>query len=195
MTIHRLIQFTTDFGDQAVLSPLALGIGLVFACSAWKRAAVGWLVGIGGCFALMLVLKLCFQACGHDLPGDITSPSGHTAASAAVYGALLGLLARAMTGQVRWTFPLASCVALVFGSTRLLLHIHTLTEVVIGSVVGVTGAVVMTWMAGDPPIHVRARWLASTVVAILLLFHGFRMPAEAAIHTISMHLWPLTACR
>ena len=30
----------TDFGDQAVVVPLAVGIGLIFALSGWRRGAL-----------------------------------------------------------------------------------------------------------------------------------------------------------
>ena len=58
----------TDFGDQAVLLPLAAGIALLLALSGWRRGALAWTAAIGGTLALILLLKLRFFACGHFLP-------------------------------------------------------------------------------------------------------------------------------
>ena len=81
----RPAQFVTDFGDQAVLLPLAAGVTLVFALAGWRRGAVAWAAAVVGTLALMVVLKLVFLACGHLLPGSqLHSPSGHTAAAAAI---------------------------------------------------------------------------------------------------------------
>lgn len=33
-------QFVTDFGDQAVLLPLAAGVALVFALAGWRRGTM-----------------------------------------------------------------------------------------------------------------------------------------------------------
>jgi membrane-associated phospholipid phosphatase len=189
-----MIQFVTNFADQAVLLPLAIGIGLILLFSHWRRAAQAWTIGIGGTYLTMLVLKLCFIACGHLLLGHIVSPSGHVAAAAAVYGGLFALFARAVTGHSRWTLPTALGIATMIGLTRLSLGAHTVSEVLVGATIGICGAVVSTTLIGPPPRELRIRWLAGLAFAILLLCHGFRMPAEAAIHEVAANLWPLTAC-
>jgi membrane-associated phospholipid phosphatase len=189
-----LIRFITDFGDQAMLLPLAIGIGLILVLSHWRRAALAWTIGIGGTYLTMLVLKLCFIACGHLLPGHIVSPSGHVAAAAAVYGGLFALFARAVTGHSRWTLPTTLGIATAIGLTRLAIGAHTISEVVIGAAIGTCGAVISTMLIGAPPRELRIGWLAGLAFAVLLLCHGFRMPAEAAIHKMAINLWPLTAC-
>ena len=54
----------TNFADQAVILPLAVGIALVFALSGWRRGALAWTAAIGGTLALVLFLKLRFFVCG-----------------------------------------------------------------------------------------------------------------------------------
>jgi membrane-associated phospholipid phosphatase len=189
-----MIQFVTNFADQAVLLPLAIGIGFILVTSHWRRAALAWTIGIGGTYAIMLVLKLCFIACGNLLPGHIVSPSGHVAAATAVYGGLFALFARAVTGHSRWTLPATLGIATMIGFTRLVLGAHTIPEVVIGAAIGICGAVASTTLIGQAPRELRISWLAGLAVAIMLAFHGFRMPAEAAIHQVALNLWPLTAC-
>src|SRR6267142_1179921 len=85
----------TDFGDQAVVLPLAVGIALIFALSGWRRGALAWTAAIGSTLGLILFLKLRFFACDHLLtearPGN---PSGHTAAATALYGGVLAITMR-----------------------------------------------------------------------------------------------------
>ena len=189
-------QFVTDFGDQAVLLPLAAGIALVFALAGWRRGAAAWVAAVVGTLAVMVVFKLVFLACGHLLPGNqIHSPSGHTAAAAAIYGGLLALAARLATGHGRWTLACALLVTAVIGASRLALGVHTGLEVAVGGAVGVCGALVADRLAGAPPPGLRTRRLAAVTVLVLALLHGVHMPAEAVIRSAALDLWPLTQCR
>lgn len=189
-------RFVTDFGDQAVLLPLAVCVAVVFASNGWRRGAFAWTAAVGGTFGLMLALKLSFLACGHLLPvAGLQSPSGHTAAAAAVYGGLLALAARRLTGSERWALPCAMFVAFVIGTSRVALGVHTGLEVVIGGSVGVCGALAAAMLAGAPPPTLKIGRVVAVSLTVLLLFHGFRMPAEAAIRTMAADLWPLSYCR
>lgn len=186
----------TDFGDQAVLLPLAVSVGLGFVLLGWRRGALAWAAAIGGTFSAIFVLKLSFLACGHLLPGpELRSPSGHTAASAAVYGGLFALAIRLAVDHRRWTLACAVSIAVVIGASRLALGVHTGLEVVIGGAVGVCGAYCAVTFAGPPPTTVRFRSLAAVSLAVLMLFHGFHMPAEAAIGALAPQVWPLSYCR
>jgi len=189
-------QFVTDFGDQAVLLPLAAGVALVFALAGWRRGAVAWVAAVVGTLAAMVVFKLGFLACGDLLPSSqIHSPSGHTAAAAAIYGGLLAVLARLSNGHNRWTLACALLVTLVIGGSRLALGVHTGLEVAVGGAVGVCGAMAADRLAGAPPPGLRIRRLAAVTVLVLVLLHGVHMPAEAAIRSAALNLWPLSRCR
>ena len=189
------VQFVTDFGDQAVLLPLALGVALLFGLTGWHRGAIAWTTAIGGTLGLMLVLKLGFLACDNHLPDHLRSPSGHTAAAASIYGGLLALAIRRITGHERWTLACTVAIAAVIGTSRLALGVHTGPEVVIGGIVGVCGGLATVALAGAPPPGLRLRGMAAVTLFVLVLFHGFHLPAEAAIKTTALELWPLSACR
>lgn len=188
-------QFVTDFGDQAVLLPLAIGVALLFGLTGWRRGAIAWTAAIGGTLSLMLALKLGFLACDHLLPTDLRSPSGHTAASAAIYGGLLAVVVRRVTGHEHWTLACTVAIAAVIGVSRLALGAHTELEVFIGGIVGVCGGLAAVMLAGAPPPTLRLRSILATTLFVLVLFHGFHLPAEAAIKTAALELWPLSACR
>jgi len=192
----RDVWFVTNFGDQAVLLPLTVGVALVFASSGWLRGAVAWTTAIGATLAVTLALKLSSLACAHLALGTfLNSPSGHTAGAAAVYGGLFVILARLFTKAGHWTLPCATSIALVIGTSRLTLDLHTGPEVVTGGAVGVCGALATAKLAGAPPPGLRVRRLVAMALLVVVVFHGLHMPAEAAIRTFAFYVWQLSECR
>jgi membrane-associated phospholipid phosphatase len=170
----------TDFADEAVILPLAVAVGLVLLLLGWRRGAFAWLAALGVTFGTMLSLKLAMIPCG---PPPLHTPSGHTAAAAVVCGGLALILGR---GRYAGAVPLAAAAAaLVVGLSRLVLGLHTAPEVIVGGTVGIAGAMLLDRVAGRPPLDLNLRWIIGTVVAVLVLFHGLRLPAEAAIRFLA----------
>lgn len=189
----------TDFGDQAIILPLAVGIALVFALSGWRRGALAWAAAIGGTLALVLFLKLRFFACGHFLPGaSLSNPSGHTAAAAAVYGGLVAMVMRSIWDNKLWSLSCAVIIAVflavVIGESRLILDLHSMAEVVVGGAIGVGGAVSFVMLAGPPSHAVRMARVVLVGLLVIAMLYGFRMPAEAAIKSMATNLWPFSQC-
>lgn len=197
--MHSL-RFITDFGDQAVLLPLATAIALIFLLSGWRRGAFAWTVAVGATLGLILLLKLVFLACGHLIPeARLVSPSGHTAASAVVYGGLAGIAMRSVTNNKYWLFActlsVAVLCAIVFGATRLRMGVHSMPEVLAGGMIGVGGAVSSTALAGVPSSTLRLWHVAAAGLVIFVLLHGVHLPAESHIKAIAFAFWPFSACR
>ena len=189
----------TDFGDQAVVLPLAVGIALMFALSGWRRGALAWAAAIGGTLALVLFLKLRFLACDHLLlEARLRNPSGHTAAAAAVYGGLVATVMRSIWNIKRWALPctvaIAVPLAVVIGASRLILDLHSMAEVVVGGAIGVGGAVSFIVLAGPPSHAVRMSRVVVMGLLVIALLYGLRMPAEAAIKSVAANLWPFSEC-
>ena len=186
------MRFLTDFADQAVIIPLVLAISIALATQGWRRGAIVWLVAVGATFAAMLALKVAFLACSPLFwPIDIRSPSGHVAAATIVTGGLAALL----SGRAANILPIAALAALVIGVSRLVLGAHSLPEVVVGALVGLAGAALLMRLAGPPP---RLRFIPLTLVIVVVtaIFHGFHLPAEAAIrHTAFSAARFLDVCR
>lgn len=189
--------FLTDFADQAVVLPLAAAIAIGLAACGWRRGALAWIAAVAGTLGIMGVLKLASHACGPLLPGlHLRSPSGHTAAAAAVYGGLIALLGRRFLDRPAWLGAGAVLCAAAIGASRLALGVHSVIEVAIGGIVGVAGAFVLIRLAGRPPPALRPAPLVAAVLAVAVAFHGFHLPAEAAIRDSALvHIWPLSACR
>jgi membrane-associated phospholipid phosphatase len=189
----------TDFGDQAVILPLAVGIALIFVLSGWRRGALAWTAAMGGTLALVLFLKLRFFACGHFLPGaSFSNPSGHTAGAAAVYGGLVAMIVGAIWNDRRWALSCAVAagvfLAVVIGKSRLMLDLHSMAEVVVGGAIGVCGAVSFVVLAGAPSRAVRIERVLAMGLLVMAMLYGFRIPAEAAIKSVATGLWPFSQC-
>ena len=168
------MQFLTDFADQALALPLALCIAAWLGLAGWRRGALVWLAAFAMLEIGMLALKLALLGC---TPGAsaLTSPSGHTAASAFVYGGGAGLAGRL---RPRWTMAAGVAAALMFGTTRLALHAHSVPEVAVGGAVGLAALAFFIWRAGPAPTPLPR---APVLLAFLLLavaLHGARLDLE-----------------
>ena len=195
------MRYLTDFADQAVVLPVAGAVLLGLLAVGWRRGALAWALSVGGVLLTMLGLKLVVFACfiHWDLAGHgrfaLSSPSGHTAASAVVYGGLLALLApRSVAGTLLAAFA-GGLVALLFGMTRLALQVHTVTDVLAGAAVGVLGAVAMRAMAGERPRDLSPPRLVLLACVVMIAFHGNRLEAESHIRLWAVDVWPLNLCR
>lgn len=165
--------FITDFADQAVILPLVLAIGIGLLLQGWRRGAAAWAIAVTCTFGLMLLLKLAFLACPAS---DLHTPSGHVAAAAVAAGGLA-----ALTVRRRVALLLAVLAAAVIGATRLALGVHSPIEVAIGAGVGLTGALALVLLAGPSPAGLDTKRIAVLAVAVVIIFHGLHLPAEAHI--------------
>ncbi len=187
--------FLTDFGDQAVVLPVAATVAAALMLLGWRRGALAWLTGVLGTLAVVLVLKLLFGACGGLIPGaDIQSPSGHTAAAAVTYGGIVALLG----ASADMTLAFSAVAAVAFGVSRVVLGLHTPPEVLMGGGVGLAGAALMLRLAGrPPPVKRRNTGLLAALLVALVLFHGAHVHAETSISRFArlLEIWPLSVCR
>jgi membrane-associated phospholipid phosphatase len=183
----------TDFADQAVILPLVLAVAVALAVQGWRRGASVWLAVVASVFFATVVGKIMFLACSPLFgPIDVHSPSGHVAAATVVTGGLAAMLTRRRASIL----PAAVLAAAVIGVSRLVLGMHTLPEVIIGAMIGLAGAVALLRFAGPPPPRLRAVPLALVVVVVGAVFHGWHLPAEAAIrHTAFRAAQFIPACR
>ena len=182
--------FVTDFGDSAVTMPLAL-LTLVFLTAAGRqRLALGWVLTIGGCAAGIAVLKLIFGACGSLVPiASITSPSGHTAMSAAVYGSLALLIGGRLQLSGRAALNIVAWLAIVgIALSRVVLHEHTPAEVLVGLIVGGGAIAISRPIIGreEPPPGLPLGWLMLGGIAVIAIMHGTRWAIEPSLHRLAV---------
>src|SRR5712671_943643 len=98
------------------------------AATRQPHLAICWVIAILGCTGVISGLKLVLDACGNPLAGaGLTSPSGHTAMSAVVYGGFAAVIGARLARPAR--------AALIAGAA----------------------CAVPTWLQSDPLHHESAR--------------------------------------
>jgi membrane-associated phospholipid phosphatase len=166
---RQFIISLSDLADQAVILPLSLAIAIFFWLIGWKRGAYGWLLAVFGTLSCVVISKFTFYLIQSfvRLPIALTSPSSHAAAGALVWGSLAALCLRGGRAGVRTAIATSGLCATLFSLTRLQLGVHTRSEVVTGSLIGVLGCVAFVVLAGRTRrafYRVRLMALAATVV-------------------------------
>jgi len=177
-------RFITDLGDTAVTVPLALLMLCFLAAMRQPHLAICWVIAILGCTGVISGLKLVLDACGNPLAGaGLTSPSGHTAMSAVVYGGFAAVIGARLARPARAAL-IAGAAALIIAMpmSRIILHVHTPIEVVVGLAVGLAALAVIISIAAIRRERLPVLWLAAAAILVATLFHGERWPAEQAIH-------------
>ena len=174
------MRFLTDFADQAVILPMVLATAVALTVQGWRRGAAAWLLVIGATFAALATLKLVFLACSASFGTDgLHTPSGHVAAATVVAGGLAALLLRRRSVAL----PLALAAAIVIGISRLALGMHTPAEVLVGAGVGLLGAWALLMTAGPTPQRLDVRRIVVVAAAVVVIFHGMHLPAEAHLRS------------
>lgn len=182
------MSFLTDFGDLAVLMPLATAILAWLIAARLRRTALWWLLALALCAGGIGLLKVYFVACGS--PGVLQSPSGHSGLATLVYGALAVLVAREAGGWARLV-AVGLGALLIVGITlsRILLGAHTPPDAAAGLLIGLAAlAVFFRGTAAGPTASRSLRPLLVTAAAILVLLHGRELHAEAMLHAIGLYL-------
>ncbi len=183
------MQNVTDFGDLAVLLPVAAVVLLWLLAVRSVRGAVWWLAALALCIGGTALLKIYFFACS-PVP-SLASPSGHSSFSTLVYGALAAIVAPELTAGWRRIIVLAGGIALIatIAVSRLILGVHSLPEIMLGIAVGLVslGLFAQGYLRARP----TGAWLTPLLVAVAVLWvilHGHELRAEELLHAISRYL-------
>jgi membrane-associated phospholipid phosphatase len=128
----------TKLADTIVMLPAsALCVGWLLVQKAWRTALL-WLVLLGGALMLVTVSKLAFIGWGiASCSLDFTGISGHAMRATAVMPVLLYLCFSRASIKVRASALIAGLLfGLLIGVSRLMLHVHSPSEVISGFFLG-----------------------------------------------------------
>lgn len=180
-----LLLALTDFGDVAVLIPLATAI-LIWLLFGNSRSATWWILSVGLCVGLMAILKIYFYSC--PPASDMRSPSGHTGFSVLVYGAIAFVTALEVRGWCRTVAILAGAgFIMMIAVSRLLLQFHSLREVILGLSIGLASLILfglLDWRSR----HARVWPLLVAAAILMTALHGQELHAEEFLHRITGYL-------
>ena len=175
----------TRFGDAALLLPLAATIFLWLLLSGATRAAAWWTFSVVVCIGVTAVSKVSFWGCTPI--SDLRSPSGHTSLSTLVYGAT-ALITAVEGGAWRPRIAVAGSIALILAIavSRLLLGAHTVSEVILGCIIGNASiALFGSRYRRLRPKNARLAPLLVGVAALTFALHGTELRAEQLLHRIT----------
>ncbi len=182
------MNFLTNFGDLAVLLPLA-AVMLIWLLGLRPRSsALWWVVALGLCVGLTALLKIGLYAC--QPAAALQSPSGHTSLGTLVYGAIAFVVAAELTGWQR-VLALGSGLLVICGIavSRVLLGAHTPLDVVLGALIGALAlAVFARAYLGHKPATPSLRPLVLALVLLTAVLHGEALHAEEMLHAIGRYL-------
>jgi membrane-associated phospholipid phosphatase len=176
----------TDFGDSAVVLPLACVILIwMFLVEGWRPAAL-WAGAVVLCAAVTALLKLYFSACT-AAGAALHSPSGHSSMSALVYGGLAVIIALELGGWRRNAAVILGVgLAIAIGVSRIVLGVHTELEVLVGLAAGlaVLTAFVPVYLRVKP-FHVRHWHLDVAAAVTVFVLHGQVLTIEPLLQRLA----------
>lgn len=152
---ERLFKIITEFGSTKLIVPLAVVVGLAEMRRVPARR-VFWffLVAIGGTVAITNAVKLIVDRARPDIARFVgfsgpSFPSGHSSSAAVAYAAFALVLGRSRRKRVKAALVAgAAMIAVAVATSRVLLGVHWLTDVIAGLAVGWSWFAVSSIMFG-----------------------------------------------
>lgn len=167
----------TYFGDSMLLIPTAVIIALVLPWKSDNRSTVWyWLLAFGLAGLLVSISKIMFLGFGiGSARYNFTGFSGHSAMSATLWPVMMWLISgRWPTFWRALTIGIGYLIPLMVGLSRLVIHAHSVSEVLAGLMLGFTlsSAFLLsqrrTALKGFSVVQVAVAFL----IPLLLMGHG-----------------------
>ena len=184
-------QLISFFGDSTVLLPSAAALFIVLMLRKTSRLlAWQWSLLFGITGAIVCASKLAFMGWGLGIRElDYTGFSGHSALSAAFWPIFLWLL------SARFSAGLQKA-AVATGYSRLVIHAHSVSEVIAGLLLGAVGSALFLLLQKRTTHseNVRISWggVACLVMVPLILLHsGNKAPTQSLLGQIATAVGPL----
>ncbi|HFS1775064.1 TPA: phosphatase PAP2 family protein [Klebsiella pneumoniae] len=195
-------QLISFFGDSTVLLPSAAALFIVLMLRKTSRLlAWQWSLLFGITGAIVCASKLAFMGWGLGIRKlDYTGFSGHSALSAlsaAFWPIFLWLLsARFSAGWQKAAVATGYILAAVVGYSRLVIHAHSVSEVIAGLLLGAAGSALFLLLQKRTSDcdYKTVPWggIACLVMVPLILLHsGSKAPTQTLLGQIATAIGPL----
>ncbi len=186
----------TELGNLLVLGTISITLCLYFIMIGSRREALAILLGYVTPIAVIGILKISFYTCDTNLFG-IVSPSGHAAISMGVLGMAAVILLKICEGVWKAIVPFCLiALAIMIGMSRVILGMHTLPDVILGSFIGavivvVISKIILTYQSNR--ISYRPKGFHFFILALLLIFgvgisYGVHLPSEDLMRSVAEKL-------
>ena len=172
--------FITHFGNSVLLLSTALFMALWLHRAGAPKMALSWLVILGMAVLLVLLTKLAFLGWGIGIESiDFTGISGHAMLSSAVLPVLAAMLTLRMNPVVcKTSIGIGFLVAAAVGVSRLVLNSHSLSEVILGWMVGCSVALPTMYLLHRMTENSRARLSSWPIVVVFATLLTITIPRD-----------------
>ncbi len=170
----------TRLGEAEILLPAALLAGLLLLRRPGGRPLVAWWLGLLSVAAVLTtVSKVAFIGWGLGWAAiDFTGVSGHAMFAASIYPVLLGALAPPEPRGGRWlAMASGAALALAVGISRLVVHAHSVSEVIAGLGLGALVSSAALVRCRLTALHLRP-WVPALVALWLAAMPAYAPPSQ-----------------
>ena len=191
----------TFLGDSMLLLPCAAIIVILLLWKAdTRRVCWQWLLLFGGASAVVVASKLAFLGWGIGSEAyDFTGFSGHSAMSASIWPVMLWILTnRASRGAHIAAVAGGYLLAAVVGFSRIILHAHSVSEVMAGLLLGYaisTSFLMMQYFRNTRLNHLSYGQITVVLVLPLVLItqglQGKKAPTQNLLEQIALEIAPI----
>jgi len=167
----------TYFGDSMLLIPTAVIIALILPWKSDNRRTVWyWIMAFGLAGLVVSVSKILFLGFGiGSARFNFTGFSGHSAMSATLWPVMLWLISGRWSSRWRvFAIGVGYVIPLMVGMSRLVIHAHSISEVLTGLLLGFTLSTAFLLSQRQTALK-GFSWpqiAAALLVPVLLLGHG-----------------------
>ena len=180
----------TKLADSNFTMPLAALLAVWLASArAWKPF-FQWSFLFGTGIVLVVATKIAYIGWGAGIAAiDFTGISGHAMRATAIAPALMAILLQKQTRQLQQLGLLAGLIfGIAIGISRLAIHVHSVSEVVSGCLLGAIVSLGFAWLIRNRPIIFDRKLLVIGVIALLPVLTLKPAPTESWMESVAYYL-------
>jgi membrane-associated phospholipid phosphatase len=181
----------TSFGGITVMAPAAIAITAWLVVGRAWRMALWWCLLFTTGMSLVVATKIAFIGWGIGIRSlDFTGFSGHSMRATAVIPVLFYLILQKAPPIARASgVSLGIVFGVIIGISRLVLHAHSVSEVVAGCILGGMVSLSFIWILGHSQRFVPYRaLLALSLIALLAPPYAEPAPTQRWITGVALYL-------
>ena len=184
-------QNITSLGDVTVMAAAAIAIMAGLAMERDWRMALWWAALFASGLVLVVATKIAFVGWGIGIRSlDFTGFSGHSMRAAAVSPVMAYLIVQHSSPLMRGLGVAAGLMlGALIGVSRLALHMHSVSEVVMGYMLGAIMSLGFIWLLSRrSKVALGRPLLAFCLVTLLLLPHTEPVSSQRMIVNLALYL-------
>lgn len=180
----------TKLADSNFTMPVAALLAVWLAgARAWKPF-FQWSFLFGAGILLVVASKIAYIGWGAGIPAlDFTGISGHAMRATAIAPALMAMLLQKKTRQLQQIGLLAGLAfGIAISISRLAIHVHSVSEVVSGCLLGAAVGLGFAWLIRNRPIVLDRKLLVIGVIALLPVLSLKPAPTDSWMESVAYYL-------